>query len=128
MRNYPRFNQVDMSVVEVSFIKGRPLGLDIDDNLCVRAVHPDSQGEAKGIGPFWSITELNGKPIASALELRQGMSHFSKMAEMTMTLLLPYNVTLLKGPSMGLSFTDALLVHSIAPDSQVWASLGWWGR
>jgi len=28
---------------EVSFIKGRPIGLDLDDFLCVRSVHLDSQ-------------------------------------------------------------------------------------
>jgi hypothetical protein len=27
----------------VKFVKGRPIGLDLDDFLCVRSVHPDSQ-------------------------------------------------------------------------------------
>ena len=42
----------------VVFIKGRPIGLDLDDFLCVRGVRPDSQGYTNSVRPFEAITEL----------------------------------------------------------------------
>lgn len=36
----------------VKFVKGRPIGLDLDDFLCVRSVHPDSQVYSEK-SPFW---------------------------------------------------------------------------
>ena len=42
----------------VVFIKGRPIGLDLDNFLCVRGVRPDSQGYTNSVRPFEAITEL----------------------------------------------------------------------
>ena len=100
------------------FIKGRPIGLDLDDFLCVRGVRPDSQGYTNSVRPFEAITELNGQPLGSVPELRQAMGRIPNGAEMQVTLTAPYTKALTRGVPFGLSLTETMVVQSIQPQSQ----------
>ena len=103
---------------EVSFVKGRPIGLDLDDFLCVRSVHLDSQGHANHIARFEAITQINGSPVLSVPELRQAMSRIPNAAQMSMTLVPPYVKVLRKGIPFGMSLTANMLVQAVLPGTQ----------
>jgi hypothetical protein len=102
----------------VTFIKGRPIGLDLDDLLCVRSVHEDSQGFTNRINRFETIVELNGESVSSVSELRQAMGRIPNQAVMEMAFSSPYVRPLTKGIPFGLSLTDAMVVQAIAPGTQ----------
>ena len=112
------FNVDEISVRRVEFIKGRPIGLDLDDHLCVRSMHPHSQGANQGIARFETIVEINTSPVKSVAELRANMSRIPNNRAMLLTFLAPMAHTLEKGVPFGLSLTEGMVVQGIAPHSQ----------
>jgi hypothetical protein len=107
-----------ISVRQVEFIKGRPIGLDLDDHLCVRSMHSHSQGANQGIARFETIVEINSSPVKSVAELRANMSRIPNNRTMLLTFLAPMVHTLEKGVPFGLSLTEGMIVQGVAPDSQ----------
>jgi len=102
----------------VTFIKGRPIGLDLDDFLCVRSVHSNSQGYSNNIKRFEAICEVNGQAVSTVPDLRTAMGRIPNNAEMMITLVSPYVKPLTKGQPFGLSLTEGMVVQSIAAGSQ----------
>ena len=111
-------SSAELSLRQVDFVKGRPIGLDLDDHLCVRGTHSNSQGFEKGIKTFETIIEINASPVKSVAELRANMSRIPNNTTMALTFLRPVLRELQKGTPFGLSLTEGMYVKKIAAGTQ----------